>query len=152
MDVMNLADLLGTIEDKDPGRGPSQKAILWGRDDLLARALESFLAARGTWEIIRILPEQGEDYLLEQAKKIQPKVIILYPGDCAAENDLPIRLIQNQPVLRVATVSMENNLIEIYQKYNRIIRESSDLLSIIEDRYFLDLSGHKEVDQDKGKD
>jgi hypothetical protein len=152
MNATNLADLLGPIEEKDPRAAPSPKIILWGRDDVLAHAMESLLAARGSWEIVRIYAEQGEDYLLEQARRIQPSMIILYAGDCAGGKDLPIRLIQNQPELRVATVSIENNLIQICEKYSRVIRESSDLLAIIEDKYLLDLSLQKEVNQGKVDD
>jgi hypothetical protein len=116
----------------------SKKAILWGRDDLLTKAVEIFLTAEETWEVIRIPREHGAAHLVDRAKRIGPDVVIVYAEDCLEDANLPLRLIQNQPNLRVVTVSLEDNQMQVYSKHSILVREVSDLLSVIEDRYFLE--------------
>jgi hypothetical protein len=132
VDPMNLADLLGPLENKDPDSPSSRKAILWGQDDLFARAIASFLEARKTWRVVRISSEQGLDFLVGQINMLQPDVVILNPGNCTLVEHLPMQVIQRQPALKVIVVSLENNLIQVFQKQNLMIHEASDLLSIIE--------------------
>ena len=115
-----------------------QTAILWGRDDTLAQAMESFLKAEKTWKIKRIFIERGAAYLVEQVERNRPDVVILYSGDHAVDQSLLVQLIGNQSDLKVVAVSLENNLMQVYSKHNFILREASDLLSIIEDTYLSD--------------
>ena len=114
----------------------SKKAILWGQDDLLAHAIEIFLTTAETWEVIRIPIGQDGDDLLDQAKAIRPDVIILYEGNCASAMSLPMQLIQAQPELKVVTVSLEDNRMQVFSKHSLTVRKVSDLLAVIEDRYF----------------
>jgi len=129
---MNLTDLLSPIENKDPNPTSSRKAILWGQDDLLARAIETFLEGKKTLQVVRIFAEQGIDFLVKQVDMLCPAVVILYLGNRAFDEHLPMQVIQSQPELKVVVVSLENNLIRVFQKQNLMIHEASDLLSIIE--------------------
>lgn len=134
---MDLTDLIGPVEHKDPKQPSfSQKAILWGRDDVLAHSIESILKGQETWELVRIFPEQGTDYLIEQVIKLKPELVVLYTGDCAVDKSLMGQLIQDQPEQKVVTISLENNLMQVYEKHNHVLQEASDLLSIIESRHF----------------
>lgn len=132
VDPMNLTDLLGPLENRDPNPTSSRKAILWGQDDLLARAIETFLEAKKTLQVVRIFAEQGIGFLLNQVDTLCPAVVILYLGNRAFDEHLPMQVIQSQPGLKVVVVSLENNLIQVFQKQNLMIREVSDLLAIIE--------------------
>ena len=138
-DPMNLTELLGPIENKEPGKCHSRTAIIWGPDDMLTQAMEFFLKAEETWQVIRISPDQSMDDLSEQIKRIQPDVIILHTGKCASNTSLPIQLLQEYPNLRVITASLQDNQMQVYSKQSIRLRKASDLLSIIEDR---NLSNH----------
>ena len=116
----------------------SKTAIFWCRNDLLAQAMEFFLTAKETWEVIRIPIERGADYLVKQANRISPDVIILYTGNCVNDPSLPVRLIQDQPNLKVVTVNLEDNQMQVYSKHSVTVRTAADLLTVIEDRYFSD--------------
>lgn len=133
---MNLNDLLGPVENKDPGKPHLRKAVIWAPDDLLAQAMEFFLKAEDTWQVIRISADQSVEDLFEQIKRIQPDVIILHTGKCAGNTSLAAQLLQEHPNLRVVTTSLEDNQMQVYSKYSIRVRNASDLLSIIEDRYF----------------
>lgn len=134
---------------QQPAMKNSKKAILWGPDDLLTRAMEIFLTSAESWEVIRIPVEQGYGYLLEKANQIKPRVIIVYAENCVEDPSLPMQLIQQQPNLRVITVSLEGNQMQVYSKHSIMVREAADLLSIIEDRYFSVHPVEKEVKQGK---
>ena len=142
-DPMNLTELLGPIENKDSQQSPSRKAIIWGPDDMLTRAMEFFLKAEETWQVIRLSPDQSIDDLFEQIKRTQPKVVILHTGNCAGPTSLPIQLLQDYPNVRVITASLEDNRMQVYSKHSLMVRNVSDLLSIIEDSYFSDQSVKK---------
>lgn len=116
----------------------SKTVILWGPNDLLAQAMEFFLTAGATWEVVRISSDQGDGSLMEQVQRTKPDVVILYQRNFVNDAGLPTQLIQAQPNLKVVTASLENNLMQVYSKHSIMIRKVSDLLSIIEDRYFSD--------------
>jgi hypothetical protein len=149
---MNLNDLLGPIENKDPGQAPSRTAVIWGPDDLLAQAIEFFLKAEDTWQVIRISADQSVEDLFEQIKRIRPDVIILHTGNCAGNTSLAAQLLQDFPKLRVITTSLEDNQMQVYSKYSIRVRNASELLSIIEDRYFSASPVQKEVNRSELQD
>jgi hypothetical protein len=144
-DPMNLTELLGPIENKDSRHSRSRTAMIWGPDDLLTQAMEFFLKAEETWQVIRISADQSIDDLSEQIKRIQPEVIILHTGNCASDTSLPVQLIQEYPNVRVITASLENNQMQVYSKQSIRLRKASDLLSIIEDRNLSNHPVEKEV-------
>lgn len=134
-------------------------AILWDQPDVLAQAMEIFLKKEETWEVIRIPADQGLDSLVEQVQKTRPDLVILHQGKGGDPADPLLRLLQEQPELKVIgdqpeskviVVSLENNVVQVYSKHSITVRRASDLLSIIEDRYFSNhqVENEKEVDQD----
>ena len=130
----------------------SKTAILWGCNDLLAQSMEFFIKAEEEWEVVKISTDAGIDYLLDQTEKIHPDVIILYAGNSVNDPNLLMQLIEKQPNLRVVTVSLDDNQIQVYSKHSLVVRKVSDLLSIIENRYFLDHPNEKEVNEGKIND
>lgn len=109
-----------------------KKVILWGREDLLGRAVEFFLTIREKCEVIRVPDQQGLEALTQQLEAANPEVVILYQGDCASGSDLPLQLMQSRSELKVITFSLENNSLEIYNKQKVWVRNVADLLSIVE--------------------
>ena len=110
----------------------SKTVILWGREDLLIMGFESYISERLNWEVIRISDNQSIDFLTQRVDEVNPDVVIIYQGDCASTSYLPAQLIQDHPGLKVITSSLENNLIEVYSKQKVMMKEVSDLLSVIE--------------------
>lgn len=145
---MNLTELLGPIENNDPQPCSSRKAMIWGPDDLLTQAVELFLKAEETWQVIRIPADENTESLFSQVKKIHPDVIILHTGNVADSTQLPLQLLQEYPNLRVITTSLEDNQMQVYSKQSIRLRKASDLLSIVDDRHFSNKSTEKEVSKD----
>ncbi|MGE5377791.1 MAG: hypothetical protein ACM3XO_22250 [Bacteroidota bacterium] len=140
---MNLTSLIGPIANIDPQPVQSRKAILWGRDDLLAQVIGSFLK-NTEWDVIRISSDGDVENLIREMKRVKPEVVILcrYKTDDSA---LALRLIEEQTCLKVITLGPDSNHTQVYSKQNIILGGSADLLSIIEKGNFSDYTPGKEA-------
>ncbi len=107
-------------------------ALLLGPDDMLRQAVEHLITESKDWKVIGIWDEYGVDVLIKEIGRKKPDVVIVNQGDFAGELDLPIQLLENYPHLKIITVSLKSNLIEIYNKQMVSVKEASDLLSIID--------------------
>jgi hypothetical protein len=136
-----------------------RKVILWGQNDLLTRAMEMYLTAGETepWEVVRFPANQCISSLVEQVQKTKPDLVIFYqpkPDDNSDpliklfEEQPELRVLANQPESRVITISLDNNVMQVYSKHSVTVRQASDLLAVIEDRYFSENPDRKEVVSD----
>ncbi len=126
-----LKVIQGEIEGKLP-MNKTKTVILWGREDLLGRGVEFFLNTRSEWEVIRVSDKQGVDFLTQEVERVKPDVVIIYQGNCAGDVPVPMQLLQARPGLKVITVSLENNSVEVYSKQKVWLKEVSDLLTVVE--------------------
>lgn len=106
--------------------------VLWVLDDLLSSSVEHFLAAQKDWNVINISDEEQLDAVLQIVDKVKPDVVILHKEKQTGRLDLPHVLLQNHPNLRVMTVSLKSNLIEVYGKQNILVKSTADLISAVE--------------------
>lgn len=107
-------------------------AILWGREDLLGKAVESILMADMNWQVVKLLGDPDVGALTQQVEKTNPEIIIIIQGRCKEDFAVPMHIIKDFPKLRVITVNPDNNLVEVYNKQEIRIEEVSDLLSVID--------------------
>lgn len=110
----------------------TRKVILWGREDLLGRSMEIFLSTRDEWEVIRLNSEQNDDYLLAAIEQEKPDVVLLYLNCNDVSGALPLQLIQCYPGLKVISLNLGSNEIEVYHKQTHCINAISDLLGVVE--------------------
>jgi len=110
----------------------SKTIVLWGREDLLSSSVEHFLTEQKRWEVINISDEENFEALIKAVDKVDPEVVIIHQGD-HPKNSYPLmKLIQAHPNLKVITVSLKDNLMEVYSKQNVLVRSGSDLISAVE--------------------
>lgn len=107
--------------------------LLWGREDLLSQSMAFFLTNEKEWEVIQISDNQNMHVLINEVEKVKPDVVILYQGDCASFTHLPGLLLHGRPKLKVITVSLENNSMEVYNKKKVWLKSATDLLSVVDD-------------------
>lgn len=115
--------------------GKPKTAILWGRDDVLSRAIELFLTSDKDWEVITIRNTQPLEQLQKTVDDLEPKVVIIHQGDMSTPSgeakDLPLSLIQKHPNIKVITMSLESNTAEVINKQQVYIKEICDLLNTV---------------------
>ncbi len=110
----------------------SKTVILWGREDLFGRSVEFFLKSRSEWEVIRISDQQDFDVLAQEVERVKPDVVIIYQGNYAGELPEVTQLLQGHPGLKLITVSLENNAMEIYNMQKVWVKDIADLYSVVE--------------------
>lgn len=83
--------------------------------------------------MIRLNSEQNGNDLLAAVEQEKPDVVLLYQN-CNDDNGaLPLQLIQCYPGLKVISLHLDSNEIEVYNRQKHWINAISDLLGIVED-------------------
>ena len=135
------------IEPEKPDPKPTQtrKAVLWGQEDLLSRAVSLLLESGMTWEVLRVQGDGNVERLIQKIKKVNPDVVILCQERANGDSILPLRVINEQLCPKVVTLNLENNLMQVYSRQNIIIQGVTDLLSIIDPEYRSNCTPGREV-------
>lgn len=128
---MNLNDLISP-EKTDPGHSSIRKVIIWGREDLLSQAVSRVLEAGRSWEILRVSSTENIEKLIQKIQTTKPEVVILCQDGVKEDSILPMKVINAQSRLKVVSLSLANNLIQVYSKTDVMVQGGMDLLSIIE--------------------
>jgi len=140
---MDLTEILSPIENSDPPQ--LQKAVLWGPESVLMDSVEIFLKVEAAWDVVKISNDRGLDHLLQQAKTLKPKVVILCQEKEECDPNLLMELSQIRSCSKVVVVSLESNLMQVYGRHNIIMRDISDLLSVVGNEYFPNIQPKEEV-------
>jgi len=144
---MSLMDMVKPIENTDTEPVHVRKAVLWGEDDLLSQAIGLFLEANMTWDVIRVSKNRNADGLIDEVKRVNPEVVILREDRVGENSTLPLRLINEQCCLKVISVGLESNLLQVYSKQNVILQGVTDLLSIVETDNFQNVHPERRCDR-----
>jgi len=118
----HLRDMKTTLE---------RTVIIWGEDDVLTRAVEDLLGTGGDWKVIRVNDDLDELSLAQLVERVTPDVLIVHGGVLSGNVRPLISFVQDYPQLKIITIGLENNKMEIYDKKTVCIKESSDLLAAI---------------------
>lgn len=107
--------------------------ILWGEDVLLLKAVELLLNTKENWKVVRLSDQWDDNTLIREVKNVHPDVFVLHEGTFFEKQHLLTKFVQDFPKLRVVSINLDDNLLEIYNKQTIQIKEASELLSIIAD-------------------
>lgn len=109
-----------------------QTFILWGCEDLISKAIEDLLAAHDEWKVLRVSNQESYEALSVHINFFSPEAVIIAEAEHDRECTVALKLLQDHPNLKVITLSLENNLLEIFTKQNVRVKTVSDLISVIE--------------------
>lgn len=111
----------------------SKRILLWSGEYILAQSIPLFLNGRQDWTVISI-PETDDPHRWFQAvARLQPDVVIL-PQSCQQAGLASLlQLLTDCPAIKVISISLENNTMEVYSKQKIMVQQVSDLLAAIED-------------------
>jgi len=110
----------------------SKTILLCGQDDVLSSYVEHFLTTQKGWRVVHISINQDRETLIKVVEQISPDVVILQLGNRTSYPSLPASLLRNHPGLKVFTLSLDDNLLEVFSKKNILIESADDLISAIE--------------------
>jgi hypothetical protein len=143
MESIHLSGLIRPVVNTETVHVHPHKAIVWGREELLAQAVSSFLKNMH-WEVIRVLNTGGVEELVRETKRINPEVVIV----CREKDEnlvLTLNMVDELPNLKVIMLGLDNNLMQVYSKQNVILQDASELMSIIDDGNYPACTRAKEV-------
>lgn len=110
----------------------SKKIVLWGHDDLLSFFVDLFLTSQTGWDVVHVSFEKNLESLIQLVNRVNPEVVIIQLGEHSGNSNVPAILSQYHPNLKVITLSLNNNLMEVYSKQNVLVESIADFISIVE--------------------
>ena len=137
--MMNFEKIEEVTMEKDTAE--IKTVIVWGQYDLLAEAVEHLLSVHKHWHVIRISDHEDETALASAIAGVNPDVLIVHAGVLSGNEHLLIKFVQDHSKLKIITLSLESNLIEIYNKHTICINQASDLLAAIQEDVAPDTKG-----------
>jgi len=108
-----------------------KKVVLCGQGNVLGDGVESFLLEHKEWLVVRIEKEESAQMLKEHIEMENPDVVIVYESSSSSGETFPYQLLTGHPKLKVITLSLENNFLEVYDKHRILVNHISDLYSAI---------------------
>ncbi len=109
-----------------------QMILLCGGEDILSSSIEFILSAREDWKVISISNLEGCETVRKAMETLHPDIVIIHQEFYPDPKHLMLQLLQDYPAIKVLMISLENNLIEVYSKQNRLAKDASDLITVIE--------------------
>jgi hypothetical protein len=110
-----------------------QKMVLvWGTEDILSTSIQHMLATSKDWKVVNIIDSQHLRDLIHNSESKDIDIVIIRPVDREGFADLPLQLLQDHANIRLITISLESNIITIYNQQKKLVKETSDLIMAIE--------------------
>jgi hypothetical protein len=106
--------------------------VIWGGENILLSSIQYLLANRNDWIVVSVSSAEEFETQVLIAKKDLSDIVLIYQGDMDEPCDLPMQLLHDHAELRVITISLENNVMNVYNKQSLLVKETADLVSVIE--------------------
>lgn len=110
----------------------SKMIVIWGRGDILSSSIELFLAAKADWKVVSVSNKEDLDALILAVETTQPDIVIIHRGCLDDRTNLSLQFLQDHPAIKVITISLENNAMDVYSKQKILVKQASDLIAVIE--------------------
>ncbi len=128
--MMRVENLQAKDRQTDPNS--TRTIILWGPDGLLTWYMNYLLGGKSNCQVIRLYDEVDTTRLLHEIEKLHPNIVIVYQEQEQATTILPRQILAVRPEVKVITVNLENNFLEVQNQQKIRIRTLADFLAVIE--------------------
>jgi hypothetical protein len=110
----------------------SKMIVVWGDENVLGSSVKYFLSTKEDWTVVSVSTKAELDALIREMDPIHLDVVIIHQGCQGDPANLPLQFLRDHPAIQVITISLENNLMDVYSKQKIMIRQASDLITVIE--------------------
>jgi hypothetical protein len=117
---------------EDDKTAEPKTVVLWGSEDILISSVESILSSNKEWEVISLSNKVDIDALIQVVETTHANIIIMQQTGKSDPIFIPMQLLKDIPSLRVITVNLENNSMEVFSKQKILVKDVTDLMSIFE--------------------
>jgi hypothetical protein len=106
--------------------------VVWGRENILCSSIQYLLAAKEGWTVVSVSNMQEFESLITPVENNLSDIVIIHQGEHGNLGGLPLQLLQEHADIRVISISLVNNVMDIYNRQRLLVKETSDLISAIE--------------------
>lgn len=111
----------------------TKRILVWSSENILGSSIKLFLAAREDWVVTSMTDQEDQAALILAVESEQPDVVIIH-RECFDSDpaQLMLQFLIDHPNIKVVTVSLENNAVEVISKQKILVQQASDLIAAIE--------------------
>ena len=110
----------------------TRSILIWGNEDILSSSIELFLDANEKWNVVNLSNKDDLEALTMAVDATQPDIVIINHGYQNDLTNLPLQFLMDHPGIKVITLNLENNAMEVYSKQEILVKQASDLIAVIE--------------------
>jgi DNA-binding NarL/FixJ family response regulator len=108
--------------------------LIWGNEDILSSSIELFLDARENWNVVNLSNTDDLEALMRAVEATRPDIVIINQECQANRVNLPLGFLMDYPAIKVITINLENNAMEVYSSQKITVKQTSDLIAAIESK------------------
>jgi len=113
-------------------KSDAKMVVVWGNENILSTSIQCLLANKTDWKVVSVSNLEDFESLIHHAENDLSDIVIIHQESLGESCLLPLQLLQDHSDLRVITISLENNVMDIYNKQSLLVKEASDLITVIE--------------------
>lgn len=106
--------------------------VVWGEEDILNTSIQYLLSLKKGWNVVCITNQKDLETLITASQTPHAEIVIIVKADQKNAPQFFLQLIQDYPAVKVIAISLKNNTMEVYRKQEILVKQSSDLVSEIE--------------------
>lgn len=109
-----------------------KRIVLWGQEDLLMTAVKNLLGTGRGWRVVRMPEDWDDETLTREVERLDPDVLIMNEDTFSKKAGLLMLFALVYSKLKIITIGLQDNRMEIYNKQTICIHQAADLVSAIE--------------------
>ena len=107
-------------------------AIVLGGDDILGTYLQYLLTDKDSWQVISICVIESIDAVVQEIIKLKPDAVIVSQNCCRNNFLTTLRLLIEDTGIKVISINLENNFLNVYYKEKILITKPNDLIAVLD--------------------
>jgi DNA-binding NarL/FixJ family response regulator len=111
---------------------PAKMVVVWGDENIFSSSIQHILATKIDWKVVFVSNLEDCESLILPFENKTSDIVIIHQADKIEFTNLAIQLLQKVANIRVVTISLDNNVMNIYDKHSLLVKEASDLITAIE--------------------
>src|SRR4030042_3843829 len=110
----------------------TKMVVVWGNQNILSSSIQYLLAAKDDWKVVCISSIEDFNSIVLPIENQLSDIVIIHSGEQDGPSNLPLQLLEQHADIRVISISLVNNVMDIYNKQSLLVKEASDLITAIE--------------------
>jgi predicted transcriptional regulator len=110
----------------------SKMIVVCGEENIFGSSIQNLLASKSEWIVVRVSTIEDFRSSILPDLSASSDIVIIHPVESPDFTTFALHLLQEKANIRVITISLENNAMNIYDKHTFLIKKASDLIAVID--------------------